>query len=232
MVWFPVFAFSFTPRITFICKTLVMMAFAYATSVSAASAQGTIQIWLADNKGRAIQEAVVMLQSNSGVTIAPRVTRRDLTVQQIDREFVPRVAIAALGARVAFPNRDIVQHSVYSFSKAKSFEIPIYAGDSPQTITLDKAGVVTLGCNIHDWMVGYIVVVDAPIAELTDANGSVTIADLARGRYLVRIWHPQLKTGVITQEVSFDGNTQRIDIKLDLPPTRARYKPPLNVKRY
>jgi hypothetical protein len=145
---------------------------------------------------------------------------------------VPKVAIAALGARVTFPNRDIVQHSVYSFSKAKSFEIPIYAGDSPQTITLDKAGVVTLGCNIHDWMVGYIVIIDTPIAEVTNAKGNVTIADLAHGKYLVRVWHPQLKTGEITQEVLFGSNTQRVDFKLDLSPTRARYKPPLNVKRY
>lgn len=209
-----------------------MMVFVYATSVSVASAEGSMQVWLLDTKGNAIRDAVVMLQSSSGATIAPRITRRDLTVQQIDREFVPKIAIAALGARVTFPNRDVVQHSVYSFSKAKSFEIPIYAGDSPQTITLDKAGVVTLGCNIHDWMVGYIVVVDAPIAEVTNAKGNVTIAQLAQGDYLVRVWHPQLKTGEITQQVSFDGNTARIDIKLDLPPGRARYKPPLNMKRY
>ncbi len=205
---------------------------AYANSVSVVSAQGSLQIFVVDSKGSPILDAVVMLQSNSGATVAPRIPRGDVTVQQIDREFVPKILIAAVGSRVNFPNRDPVQHSVYSFSKAKSFEIPIYAGESPQTIALDKAGVVVLGCNIHDWMVGYILVVDAPIAEMTNASGNVSIGGLARGQYLIRVWHPQLKTGEVTQEVSFDGTAQRVDIKLELPPSRIRFKPPLNFKRY
>lgn len=197
-----------------------------------AKAQSRLQIVVKDSLGAPVADAAVMLLPVSGTTLPARLIRRDVAIHQIDREFVPRVSIVALGSRVSFPNIDVVQHSVYSFSKAKSFEIPIYAGESPQIITLDKAGVVILGCNIHDWMVGYIVVADAPIAELTKAEGTVTVPDLPRGNYTARVWHPKLKGGEITEPFTIEETAQQLEIKLNLQPVRAPYKPPLNVKQY
>jgi plastocyanin len=210
----------------------VFLLIGYAVSISLCSAQSSVQFNVKDNSGAPVSGAVVMVQPQGGVTIASRLVKRDIAVDQVDREFIPKLSIAALGARLSFPNRDIVQHSVYSFSKAKSFEIPIYAGESPQVITLDKAGVITLGCNIHDWMVGYIVVADTPIAELTKADGTVIVTELARGKYNLRVWHPQLKTGDYTQAFELGDTELRVDVKLELTPQRTRYKPPLKIKSY
>ncbi len=206
--------------------------FACAAASPSALAQSRALLTVRDGRGAPIEGAVVMLQASSGVTLASRLVRRDFSVGQLDREFVPKVSIAAVGARVTFPNRDTVQHSVYSFSKAKSFEIPIYAGESPQVITLDKAGVIAIGCNIHDWMAAYIVVADTPIAELSKADGTVTVNDLPRGKYTARVWHPQLKNGEVTQEFTMLDTEGRVELKLELAPTRTRYKPPLNLKQY
>jgi plastocyanin len=214
------------------CKVSALLTLCFAAVPPAAWAQSRVQITVKDSLGKPIANSVVMVQPDDGAALPSRLSRRDFAVQQIDREFVPKITIAALGSRVTFPNRDVVQHSVYSFSKAKPFEIPIYAGDSPQVITLDKAGVVTLGCNIHDWMVGYIVVADAPIAETTKADGMVTIADLPRGKYTLRVWHSQLVSGEITQQFSLNGSESRVEVSLPLKPARERYKPPLNIKGY
>jgi plastocyanin len=205
---------------------------ACATASSSALAQSRALLTVRDGRGAPVEGAVVMLQASSGTSLASRLVRRDFSVGQLDREFVPKVSIAAVGSRVTFPNRDTVQHSVYSFSKAKSFEIPIYAGESPQVITLDKAGVIAIGCNIHDWMAAYIVVADAPIAELTKADGTVTVSDLPRGKYTARVWHPQLKNSEATQEFTMLDAESRVELKLELAPTRTRYKPPLNLKQY
>lgn len=204
----------------------------YAVFIPLCSAQSTVQITVKDSNGVPLPNSVVMLRSDGGANLASRIVRRDFAVDQIDREFVPKITITSLGARVTFPNRDIVQHSVYSFSKAKQFEIPIYVGESPQVLTLDKAGVIILGCNIHDWMVGYIVVTDTPIAELTKENGTVTVPDLPRGKYSIRVWHPQSKAGEVMQQFELSESEQRIDVKLDVLPARARYKPPLKIKSY
>jgi plastocyanin len=88
--------------------------------------------------------------------------RQDGRHRAIDREFTPYVSVIQTGTRVEFPNRDPIQHHVYSFSPAKTFEIKLYSGRSPESILFDKPGVITIGCNIHDWMIAYVLVVPTP----------------------------------------------------------------------
>jgi plastocyanin len=205
---------------------------AVATISSVAFAQNRLVLTLTDEQRAPIADAVVLLQPASGVALNPRLAARDVVVKQIEREFLPRVTLVGLGSKATFPNNDTVQHSVYSFSKAKPFEIPIYSGNSPTTVTFDRPGVVTLGCNIHDWMVGYIVVADTPVAELTKADGLASIGELPPGNYTLRIWHPLQKIVEYTQTITIAEATQRLAITLALNPPRTRYKPPLNLKRY
>jgi plastocyanin len=205
---------------------------AVATISSVAFAQNRLVLTLTDEQRAPVADAVVMLQPASGVALNPRLAARDVVVKQIEREFLPRVTLVGLGSKATFPNNDTVQHSVYSFSKAKPFEIPIYSGNSPTTVTFDRPGVVTLGCNIHDWMVGYIVVSDTPVAELTKADGLASIGELPPGNYTLRIWHPLQKIAEHTQTITIAEATQRLAITFALNPPRTRYKPPLNLKRY
>jgi hypothetical protein len=102
--------------------------------------------------------------------------------------------VVPVGAVMSFPNSDKVRHQVYSFSPAKKFELPLYAGREAAPVTFDKPGVVVLGCNIHDWMIGYVYVSDSPYFAKTVADGSATLNDLPPGDYQVRIWHPGLES--------------------------------------
>jgi hypothetical protein len=111
-------------------------------------------------------------------------------VEQIDQEFVPHVKAVLAGSRVHFPNRDKVQHQVYSFSAAKRFELPLYSGTLAPPVVFDKPGIVTLGCNIHDWMVGYVYVTDTPYSGTTGKDGVTLLKDLPAGDYDVRVWQP------------------------------------------
>ena len=95
------------------------------------------------------------------------------------------------GTSVNFPNRDQIRHHVYSFSPAKTFEIPLYAGMPEKLIDFDRPGEVVLGCNIHDWMKAYVFVVDTPYFAVTDGAGEAELA-LPVGDYRVEVWHPQL----------------------------------------
>ena len=112
---------------------------------------------------------------------------------QHNLQFDPFVLIVPVGASVAFPNRDAVRHHVYSFSPAKAFELKLYGKDDTRSVRFDKAGVVALGCNIHDGMVGFIKVVDTPFAAKTDDKGQAALKGLPAGQIQVRVWHPYLK---------------------------------------
>jgi hypothetical protein len=93
---------------------------------------------------------------------------------------------------VSFPNRDDIRHQVYSFSPAKRFELRLYKGTPSEPVLFDKPGLVVLGCNIHDWMVGYIYVTDDPWFAVSDATGTLHLDALPAGRYQVTLWHPQM----------------------------------------
>jgi plastocyanin len=112
-------------------------------------------------------------------------------MDQINRAFDPDLLIIPVGSSVDFPNSDTVSHQIYSFSAAKRFTLPLYRGNPNPPVRFDQAGIVTLGCNIHDEMVGYLVVTDAQYFGRTDATGSWT-ADIARGKYRVSVWHPRM----------------------------------------
>lgn len=140
--------------------------------------------------GRPLQDAVVYV-----VVDAPRSTPAPVaSVQQVGRRFEPTVTVVQSGTPVSFPNNDTVRHHVYSFSPAKRFEIKLYTGTPTQPIVFDKPGVVTLGCNIHDRMLAWIVVVDSPYYAKTDATGSAVLG-VSAGRHRLRIWHPDLGEG-------------------------------------
>jgi len=143
-----------------------------------------------DARGKPVGDAVVVAVPSDGNLHMPARPPQDV-VDQVDKEFVPKVQAILVGTAVTFPNRDSVRHQVYSFSPAKRFELPLYTG-VPQAVTFDKPGVVILGCNIHDWMVGYIYVSESQYFAKTDARGLAVLSDLPPRGYVVRVWHPQL----------------------------------------
>jgi plastocyanin len=114
-------------------------------------------------------------------------------VDQIDKEFVPYVKAVVVGSPVYFPNKDNIRHHVYSFSPAKTFELPLYIGTPAHPVVFDRPGVVTIGCNIHDWMIAYIYVAESPYFGTTGKPGTVKLENLPPGAYAVRVWHPRMQ---------------------------------------
>jgi plastocyanin len=177
-------------------------------------------------EGRPISDAVISATAVSGSRPAGRVGR--VIVDQQDKEFVPSVRPILVGTEVIFPNKDDIRHHVYSFSPAKKFELPLYKGTQAPPVKFDKPGLVVLGCNIHDWMVGYVYVLETPYFDTTAANGQARIADMPVGTYQVQVWHPRLPEGAApaSQRVTIAaGKDERVEfvvsLKPDLRPRRA-----------
>jgi plastocyanin len=123
---------------------------------------------------------------------APRLTGPFRVVQK-DMVFKPFMTIVPVGAEVSFPNLDVYRHHVYSISPAHPFELKLFGKDENRSVRFDKAGVIAVGCNIHDQMSAFIRVVDTPYAVKTDASGQAVIKDLPNGLTRVVIWHPYMK---------------------------------------
>ena len=162
----------------------------FITVLLASSAAGaTIEAVVHDGRGGAVHDAVVYAIPESRSVPPPR---RTAVMEQKNRAFIPHVLAVQTGTAVRFPNLDDVQHHVYSFSPAKPFQLPLYKGNPPNAVVFDKSGIVTLGCNIHDQMSAFILVVDTPYFEKTAANGRAALRDLEPGRYTVHVWVPDM----------------------------------------
>jgi plastocyanin len=142
-----------------------------------------------DRDGRGVGEAVVTA-TPAAANAVPSPTLKSAVMDQRNLAFVPRVLVVGVGTSVEFPNDDSVSHQVYSFSAAKRFQLPLYKGEAHPPITFDRPGLVVLGCNIHDGMVGYIYVTDAPYFGKTEAVGSVQLKALPVGDYRIAVWSP------------------------------------------
>ena len=147
---------------------------------------------------------------------ARRATPVHAVMDQVNRAFAPDLLVIPVGSTVAFPNSDSVSHQIYSFSAAKRFQLPLYHGKPYPPVQFDQTGVITLGCNIHDEMLAYLLVTDAPYFGRTDAQGAWS-ADVLRGRYQVTIWHPRLRDSQADLERELTvGDADRAELTLHL----------------
>lgn len=153
----------------------------------------TVTVQVRDASGAPLPDAVVTIESvatrpgtRPAFSYPPVVTQKDI-------QFTPFVLLVPKGATVSFPNKDKVRHHVYSFSKAKKFELKLYGRDETRSVTFDVPGAVALGCNIHDGMSAFVKVVDTPFAGKSGADGRVWIPGVPAGPATIRVWHPRAR---------------------------------------
>lgn len=190
---------------------LAALFFMFSVSASAE----TISISVMTKKGKPVGEAVVVAVPLSGVSGS--ITKPPVTIiDQVDKEYKDHVTPVMVGTAVKFPNHDKIRHHVYSFSPTKKFEIPLYTGTPRDPIVFDKAGSVSLGCNIHDWMSAYVYIVDTPYFATTGEDGKAAI-NLPSGDYKVTVWHPRLRGSAKKTEIQIStgsGKENLFTVKL------------------
>jgi plastocyanin len=153
----------------------------------------TLEVQVTDPAGKPLAGAAVFLESKDARAAARPGAVVD--VVQANRQFQPTVSVVTVGTAVNFPNRDTVRHHVYSFSPVKKFEIKLYVGTPTAPVVFDSPGIAALGCNIHDTMAAWVVVVETPHHGLSDADGRLNLANVPAGGYRLRAWHPGLPPG-------------------------------------
>lgn len=174
---------------------------------------------------------VVITATTSGPAVARRADAPLGVMDQIDQQFVPDVLVVQAGTSVVFPNSDTVAHQVYSFSPPKRFALGLYRGRPHPPVVFDQPGLVVVGCNIHDQMVGYILVTETPHFGKTDARGRLQLTRLPAGSVRLTAWHPRfaadepaLEQTLTLSQSSDTAHTFRVTRAL-LPALRKRNDP-------
>ena len=150
----------------------------------------SLSVLVTDRAGKPVADAVVTV-----LGAGPRHAQAAHVVDQKQLTFLPYVEVFHPGDSLVFRNSDGTRHHVYSFSPAKQFELVVEARGQSAPMLLDKTGVVAVGCNIHDGMISYLYVTEAPYAARTDETGRVSFAGMPAGAFDVRVWQPRLPPG-------------------------------------
>jgi plastocyanin len=203
----------------------VLLSASLVLSLAGPAGAATFEALVQTPAGKPLPDAAIVLEP-AGPAPAARTRAHaaaHAVIEQRGQEFAPYVTVVQTGTAVDFPNNDTVRHHVYSFSQPKRFEIKLYAGKPGQPITFDKPGEVVIGCNIHDWMEAYVLVVESPYFGKTGADGLVRIANLPAGRYRLQLWHPLQKARVPAGEIEAGAQPLKLNLVLD---ARAREPKP------
>ncbi|MDA0689418.1 MAG: methylamine utilization protein, partial [Proteobacteria bacterium] len=158
--------------------------------VSLISHAQNLEVTITDQEGMPLENAVIELLLDEGERTS-YMQPTNSSIDQLDKEFVPTVTVISAGSDVSFPNSDDILHHVYSFSQPKTFNIPLYGRGENDDYheNFPSAGVVEIGCNIHDWMLAYIYVAESELASLSDTEGVAILSSTLSGNYQLRVWH-------------------------------------------
>ena len=138
-------------------------------------------------------DAVIYIEKVPGKTYAA--PKEHLTMDQKNLAFVPHVLPVLAGTTVDFLNSDDVLHNVFSPDKcADKFNLGSWPKGQTKSYTFKDPGcIVTLLCNVHPEMEGYVVVMETPFYAVSAKDGSYAIKDVPPGKYTLKIWHERLK---------------------------------------
>jgi plastocyanin len=187
-------------------STLLLTVATACVAARACAADLVVHVQTAANAP--VEDAVVYAVPASPL---PPPTGLKYSIDQVNREFVPRINVVQTGTAVRFPNSDNIRHSVYSFSPAKVFTMKLYAGKSADPVVFDKPGLVVLGCNIHDLMVSWLLVVDTPYFARTNHAGAATLLGVPPGDYTLRTWHePMTEDQQVAEPLRVDAGAESV----------------------
>ncbi len=175
--------------------------------IATSSFGSDIDVLVVDKDGRPVADVAVYAMRLDEENDLPGPSA-SAVMDQIDMQFVPHLLVVQTATSVEFPNSDTVAHHVYSFSHPNKFQLPMYKGRAHPPVTFEHSGVVSLGCNIHDHMLGYILVVDSTTFTKTDENGKASLSLDNPEDYEITIWSPRIRDGdeLLSKTVVAPGN--------------------------
>jgi len=156
-------------------------------------------------------EGLVYIDRVEGKSFPP--PKKPVFMGQKDMVFKPHVLPVLKGTTVDFTNNDAIIHNVFSPpGSAKKFNLGTYGVGVTKYETFNEPGEVTLLCNVHPEMLGFIIILQNPYFALTDKSGNFVINDMPAGTYKLTAWHEKLQSASMQITVEA-GKTVTVEFK-------------------
>ena len=114
-------------------------------------------------------------------------------VQNKDGRFIPHFQVARTRSKLEIINVDPVLHNTHAVLRSRTlFNLAQPVQGQVIEKTLKRRGLVEIMCDTHDWMNGWIAILDHPYYAITAEDGVYKIMDIPAGTYTLTAWHEQL----------------------------------------
>jgi len=181
--------------ITFCLLLLPLLLISKANSIAGCNEESInntcVQVFVNNKNGQELADMVVYLEPLDGQILEQ--SSKKIMVGQLGKSFTPYISVSQINSKVSFVNQDDITHHIYSAGNENKFSFKIRAGQTNSLTQFDHASEVAMGCNIHDWMSGYLLVVNTPYFGKTDKHGQVSFTIAKHGKYRIVVWHPQMQ---------------------------------------
>jgi hypothetical protein len=132
-------------------------------------------------------------------------------IDQVRCNFDPFLQVVPRGASVKIVNSDPLLHNIHPFEIIGRGRRTLFNLAQPRqgqidikTIDATRGNVVELSCDAHNWMSGWLYVMDHPYFSVVDEDGRFSIEEIPAGTYKLVAWHPVL--GSRAQEIKIAAN--------------------------
>ncbi len=189
-------------------------------SVQAASLSGKIDVTDRRDRPQTAEYMVIYYRPDDSVDLTER--EQTVVMQTRNKNFEPRVLPVTAGSTVNFPNLDPILHNVFSNSGQNRFDAGLYSEGPGASQRFENPGLVRVYCNVHQNMVGHILMLDTPFYTVADVTGRWQLDNLPEGSGTLYVWHERAKP--VIQKQSVQGDRQ-VDLTLVLSkPIRPAHK--------
>jgi plastocyanin len=162
-----------------------------------------------------LRNAVVWLENPPAAVAAPAPAEK-VEMDQNGCEFIPRVVVVAAGGTVDFLNSDRLLHNIHATPKLNASFNRTQPKSRTIPITFDKPEIVRINCDLHSWMLGWVVVAAHPYYAVTGADGQFAFDNLPPGSYKLQVWHERLGTSAANVTVG-DQQAARVIVEMKAP---------------
>lgn len=164
-----------------------------------------------DHQGKALPGVIFSATWLDG-KMANELKHSAIDIRQKDKGFNPYLSVVQSNSSVTFSNLDDITHHIYSVTGIERFSYSLKSGKTTQPLSIEQAGIIAMGCNIHDWMSGYLLVVDTPFYAITADDEQIELTVVQQGDFQITAWHPQFNEK-ITRHVTLP-NQDKIELRL------------------
>lgn len=141
------------------------------------------------NDNGALQNVFVYVKEGLGDLRFP-VPQEGVVLDQEGCRYIPHVLGVQVGQDLIIRNSDGILHNIHPMpttNRAFNLGQPVEM-DSVQTFD-EVEFYIPIECDVHDWMRGYLSVLDHPYFATTGEDGTFSLPNLPPGAYTIVAWH-------------------------------------------